>query len=95
MGAISGALSDCIASGLPSVANQDMADAVNAPGFVRRVPDQLAPVLAAEAIADMIAEDKAVDRDSAQRREFDAKHNFANYTDQLCQALGLSRLVAG
>lgn len=95
MGAMSGALLDCIASGLPTVANQDMADAADAPGFVRRVPDKLAPVLVAEAIADMIAGDGAAGRDSEGRRAFEAGHNFGNYADQLCLALGLSHAAAG
>ena len=93
MGAMSGALLDCISSGLPTVANKDMADAADAPGFVRRVPDKLAPLLVAEAIADMIAEGKVADRDGADRRDFEAEHNFGNYADQFCQALGLSQIV--
>lgn len=95
MGAMSGALLDCISSGLPTVANRDMADAADAPGFVRRVPDMLAPALVAEAIADMIAGDGAAGRDSADRRDFEAAHNFSNYADQLCRALDLSHAVAG
>ncbi|MGI4976864.1 MAG: glycosyltransferase [Janthinobacterium lividum] len=94
MGAMSGALLDCISSGLPTVANQDMADATNAPGFVRRVPDKLAPVLVAEAIADLIAADGVVERDGAERRAFEARHNFGAYADQLCQAVGLPATMA-
>ncbi len=95
MGAMSGALLDCIAAGLPSVANQDMADAIGSPGFVRRVPDNLAPLLVAEAIADMIAGNQSAERDGAQRRGFEAEHNFARYSEQLLQTLGLSAAALG
>jgi hypothetical protein len=38
-GNISGALQDCIAAGLPAVASADLAEALDAPSFIRRVAD--------------------------------------------------------
>ena len=38
-GGLSGALLDCVAAGLPTVANKDLAEAVEAPQYVVRVPD--------------------------------------------------------
>ncbi len=95
MGAVSGALLDCIACGLPCVANQDMADAMEAPNYIRRVPNQLAPLLVAEAIADMIAGQAGSERDSPARRAFEAGHNPSVYADRLCDALGLAQVEAG
>ncbi len=42
-GNISGALQDCIAAGLPAVANEDLASALDAPSYVTRVADTLDP----------------------------------------------------
>jgi glycosyltransferase involved in cell wall biosynthesis len=41
LGNISGALADCIAAGLPSVATRDLAENIAAPSYVRRVSDTL------------------------------------------------------
>ena len=90
MGGLSGALLDCIAAGVPSVANKDMADAMEAPGYVRRIPNYLAPLLVAEEIADMVAKGRHLDRNSAERRVFEASHNFSAYAEQLCETLGFS-----
>ena len=45
------ALADALAAGLPTIANQGLAAAMEAPGFVRTIPDRLSPVLLAEALA--------------------------------------------
>ena len=46
-----GSLADCISVGLPTVSNDDLAEALDAPAYVERVPDRVSPVLIAEAIA--------------------------------------------
>lgn len=46
-GQTSGGLADCIAAGLPTVANETMAGAIEAPSYVVTVPDTLSPVLIA------------------------------------------------
>jgi glycosyltransferase involved in cell wall biosynthesis len=89
MGSISGALSDCIAAGLPTVANDDLAEALDAPAYIARVPDRISPVLVAEAIADQL-ERGAPDRPDKQARiAYHDTHNFSVYCDRLCHALGL------
>jgi glycosyltransferase involved in cell wall biosynthesis len=89
MGSISGALSDCIAAGLSTVANDDLAEALDAPAYVARVPDRISPVLVAEAIADQL-DRGARDRPNEHARlAYRQTHNFEVYADRLCQALGL------
>jgi|SRR5208337_2184735 len=89
MGSISGALSDCIAAGLSTVANDDLAEALDAPAYVARVPDRISPVLVAEAIADQL-DRGARDRPNEHARlSYRQTHNFDVYADRLCHALGL------
>ena len=54
LGGLSGALLDCIAAGLPAVANEHLAAAMEAPDYVARVPDSLSAVLLAETIASIV-----------------------------------------
>lgn len=88
LGSISGALSDCIGAALPVVANQHLADAIQAPDFIRRVPDHLSPVLVAEELAAIF--EAGVDRLSLrdQVRDYRAAHSFEAYNRQLLTALG-------
>lgn len=88
-GGLSGALLDCIAVGLPSVANEDLALAMEGPTYVSTVPDHPSPVLVAEALAKI--SQKAANRsqfDEARRHYCDV-HSFKNYAQQLCEGLGL------
>jgi glycosyltransferase involved in cell wall biosynthesis len=41
LGNISGALADCIAAGLPSLATHDLAENIAAPGYITRISDRL------------------------------------------------------
>ena len=52
-GQVSGALVDCIVAGLPSVANESLARAIQSPDFVWGVPDVLSPVLIGEKILEI------------------------------------------
>jgi glycosyltransferase involved in cell wall biosynthesis len=88
-GGLSGALLDCIAAGLPGVANDDLAQAMEAPSYVRRVPDHLSPVLIAEAVAELVDRGMHRKRDSEERRAYNEVHNFQVYAHRLCAALGL------
>jgi glycosyltransferase involved in cell wall biosynthesis len=87
-GSQSGALLDCIAAGLPAVANASLAEAADAPAYVRRVPDALSPLLIAEALADLL-EEGARSRTDPARRAFAEAHSFRVYAARLCEALGL------
>lgn len=87
-GAASILLGDCIAAGLPAIANDALADDAEAPSFVRRVPDRLSSVLIAEALMDVLGS-----RDDARRR-LDGARDFARarspaaYCEELCRLLG-------
>jgi glycosyltransferase involved in cell wall biosynthesis len=88
-GTVSAALVDCIAAGLGTVTNEDLADAVEAPDYVARVPDHLSPVLIAEALADLIDRKLHTHRSEAARRTYYDGHNFDLYARRLCVALAL------
>ena len=88
-GTISGTLADCIAAGLPTVANAELAETMDAPAYIRRIPDPVSPVLLANALADLIAEGTHLTRPLAESAAYAAEHNFARYADGLCGLLGL------
>lgn len=88
-GSISGALMDCVGAGLPTVANVSLAEAMDAPDYVRRIPDRLSPVLLAEALADLLDAGLARTRPEAARRDFAEAHSFPVYARGLCGLLGL------
>jgi glycosyltransferase involved in cell wall biosynthesis len=89
-GGLSGALLDCISAGLPTVANEDLAEAMDGPDYVYRVPDRLSPVLIAERIADSLATGAHRSRTSALRQQYVCEHSFSNYAAQMMQVLGLN-----
>lgn len=88
-GGLSGALIDAVSAGLPTVATAGMADAVDAPSFVRRTPDRTSPVLVAEALADMIGSGLHRTRHPAERLPYAEEHSQATYSRRLCEQLGL------
>jgi len=87
-GGLSGALLDCIAVALPTVANEDLALAMEGPTYVSTVPDHPSPVLIAEALAKI--SQKSADRSQFDeaRRHYCEVHSFKNYAQQLCEGLG-------
>ncbi|TDQ31980.1 glycosyltransferase [Phyllobacterium brassicacearum] len=93
LGGLSGGLLDCIAAGLPTVANDDMAEAMDAPSYVVRVPDHPSPVLIAEALAEI--SDRTRDRTKlrGERVHYSNDHSFERYSELLCQSLGLDTKV--
>lgn len=88
MGGLSGALNDCIAAALPCVANEHLAEAMEAPRFVRRVPDSLSPLLVAEALLDIIATGEDRIRPIEEARLFADEHSFTTYAARLVEQLG-------
>lgn len=88
-GAVSGALSDCVAAGLRSVASATLADAIDAPDYVRRVPDHPSPLLVAEAAMGLLDGCREDDRKEAARAAYAATRGFDTYAERLCTALGL------
>ena len=89
MGGLSGALNDCIAAGLPSIANAHLASAMVAPDYVRRVPDNFSSVLIAEAALEILDSGQNLRRPLEARSAFGARHSPIAYCRELLAALSL------
>lgn len=94
LGSVSGALIDCAGAGLPTVTNASLGAAIDVPGYVRRIPDALSPLLLAEALADLLDAGMAAVRPEAERAAFSEARSFVNYSRGLCDAMGLDLPVA-
>jgi glycosyltransferase involved in cell wall biosynthesis len=90
LGGLSGALLDCAAAGLPTVANASLGAAVGIPDYVRCVPDSISPLLVAEALADLLDAGLATERPEAARLAFSGQRSFTTYSRGLCAALALA-----
>jgi hypothetical protein len=86
-GGISGALMDCIAAGVPTVANEDLAAALDAPSTVARVPDTFDAEAVAAALGAMLA--RGDGRDEGARVRYCTEHSMENYVSGLLAALGI------
>jgi glycosyltransferase involved in cell wall biosynthesis len=89
-GGPSGALMDCIGVGLPTVANDAPAAAVDAPDYVALVPDQFSPLLIAERLHEWYQSGRHRTRDGESRTRHVEEHTFAAYAEGLFRALGLA-----
>jgi glycosyltransferase involved in cell wall biosynthesis len=89
LGGLSGALLDCMAAGLPTVATAHLAEAILAPAFVRTVPDAISAVLLAETVAEIIDSGMHLVRPLDARRALLAERNFDIYATGLLAALGI------
>ena len=87
-GGISGALMDCIAAGVPTVANEDLAAALDAPSTVARVGDAFTAAEVATALEGLLAHGGG--RDEATRVRYGAEHSMENYVAGLLAALGIA-----
>jgi glycosyltransferase involved in cell wall biosynthesis len=85
-GQISGALQDCIAAGLPTVASHDLAENLQAPSYVHRVSDQFDPQEIAQALAGML-DAAGRHKHEAERTDYCATHNMARYANSLLEIL--------
>jgi glycosyltransferase involved in cell wall biosynthesis len=88
-GGLSGGLMDCLSAGLPTVANEDLAGAMEAPDYVLRCPDHLSPVRIAEAIYTAAEKDLHRRRVTPEREAYLIEHGFDNYAQKLMMLLGL------
>ncbi|AWN39902.1 hypothetical protein [Methylobacterium durans] len=88
MGGLSGALSDCISAALPTVANAHLAQAMEAPGFVRAIPDTNTPVDIAEAVLGILQAGDHTHRPLQAARAYAADHSCDRYARLLLQELG-------
>ncbi len=89
VGNISGALQDCITAGLPTVADADLAETIEAPDYVRRVPSANAGAAVATAWLALLAEGLHRQRDTPARAEYRAAHDMDLYARRLLGVLGL------
>ena len=89
LGALSGAVLDCAAAGLPCVMNQSLFDAMQPPaGYAAHVPDALSPVLIAEQVAALLGRRTRRDTEAA-RQTFCRERSMDRYAGHLMTALGL------
>jgi glycosyltransferase involved in cell wall biosynthesis len=93
MGGLSGALNDCIAAALPSIANDHLAEAMQAPDFVQRVPDGLSSLLIAEAALAILSAKGPGYRPLAEARAHAAGLSPESYCQALLGHLGLDITV--
>lgn len=90
MGGLSGALGDCIAAALPTIANAHLAEAMQAPDFVVRVPDAISSLLVAEAALKLLSDNAPGDRPVDQARAFAAARTPEIYCQTLMEHLGFA-----
>jgi len=89
MGGLSGALSDCIAAALPTISNVHLAEAMQAPAFVERIPDGLSSLLIGEAALKIIGRSDFGSRPLDEAKAFGASHSPESYCQILMEHLGL------
>lgn len=88
-GGLSGAMLDCIASGLTTIANDDLAFALDSPSSVLRIPDTLLAEDITSQILGALNSSDTLERITAEREEYLESHSFKNYAKQFCTTLGL------
>jgi glycosyltransferase involved in cell wall biosynthesis len=88
-GNISGALQDCIAAGLPSVANADLADNLSAPGYITRIADTLDPQEVATALLTRLSTRLSTE---VARQAYAETNSMERYAIRLLGLLGLSQI---
>ncbi len=85
---LSGALLDCIAFGIPTIATQGMVIDVDAPRFVTAIPDRISPLLIAEAIVvNGKRRNTASEEIESQRLAYLADHSSDQYAAALLNSL--------
>ena len=67
---VSGPLSDMAAYGTPAIANRGLAIDVDTPDFIDRLPDDVSPVMVAEAIETALAHPRSLEERESMRREY-------------------------
>jgi glycosyltransferase involved in cell wall biosynthesis len=91
IGSVSAGLMDCLTAGVPTVANLDLAGAIDAPdALCRRVPDHLSAVLVAEQLAEIAEAGPGASRNEAARLAYVDDHTPERYAAALLAGLGLN-----
>ena len=80
---VSGPLSDMAAYGTPAIANRGLAIDVDTPDFIDRLPDDVSPVMVAEAIETALAHPRTLEEREAMRREYLEEKSPLRYAEQL------------
>lgn len=88
-GGLSGAMLDCISSGLVTVANEDLAKALESPPSVLRVPDNPQPDQIAASLLEGFRAGVHRERLTEYRQQYVDEHNFDRYALELLAVLGL------
>ena len=78
-GGLSGALLDCVAAGLPTVANKDLAEAVEAPQYVVRVPDSPDGMMLADGMHRILRQRSDSEEIIRSVEQFASEHSFETY----------------
>lgn len=86
----SAALADCISAGLTCVANSELAESCDAPGYVSTVPDCFSPLQIAEQLARLWESRAEAALNLEMRAEYLARHNFEYYATRLTEILGFA-----
>lgn len=85
----SAALAECIATGMACVASADLAEACEAPGFVRRIPMGANALQIAEAVRALYDSGTAQTRLHEERDHYLLRHSFGAYAKRLLAVLDL------
>lgn len=86
-GGLSGAMLDCIASGLVTIANEDLAEAMDSPTSVLRISDKLLSSELTKQIIKVKASFDLNDRLTEGRDRYLVEHSFSTYARQFMDAL--------
>ncbi len=84
---VSGPLSDMAAYGTPAVANRGLCADVDTPAFIDRLPDDVSPVMVAEAIEQRLANPLPADEIEAMRVDYLDRKSPQNYARDLHELL--------
>jgi glycosyltransferase involved in cell wall biosynthesis len=88
-GQFSAALAECIATGMACVASAELAEACEAPGFVRPVPMGANGLQIAEGVRALCESGATQTRLHPERGEYIERHSFDMYAQRLLHVLGL------
>ncbi len=89
-GGLSGALLDCIVSGLPTVSNDDLAEAMDCPEYIGRISDRLEAEQLSAALIGLIGKYGAKYRAHVSRQDYLKRHSFDQYAIEMLRVLGLA-----
>lgn len=89
---VSGPLSDMAAYGTPAIASSGLAIDVDTPDFIERLPDDVSPVMVAEAVERALAHPRSLEEREAMRQAYLVEKSPERYAERL---LGLLQRASG